>query len=56
MISTTGRQRALPMTKGGTRAVDEIGGIEVRGPTCLAATGACRKRTRKKFTADGWFR
>ena len=37
-------------------AVDEIGGIEVRGPSIFAGYWQMPEKTREEFTADGWFR
>jgi malonyl-CoA/methylmalonyl-CoA synthetase len=37
-------------------AADEIGGIEVRGPSIFAGYWQMPEKTREEFTADGWFR
>jgi malonyl-CoA/methylmalonyl-CoA synthetase len=37
-------------------AVDEIGGIEVKGPSIFAGYWQMPEKTREEFTADGWFR
>jgi len=37
-------------------ATDEIGGIEVRGPSIFAGYWQMPEKTREEFTADGWFR
>jgi len=37
-------------------AVDEIGGIEVQGPSVFAGYWQMPEKTREEFTADGWFR
>ncbi|HEY9023288.1 MAG TPA: AMP-binding protein, partial [Burkholderiaceae bacterium] len=36
--------------------VDEIGGIQVRGPSVFAGYWQMPDKTREEFTADGWFR
>jgi len=36
--------------------VDEIGGIEVKGPSIFAGYWQMPEKTREEFTADGWFR
>ena len=36
--------------------VDEIGGIEVRGPSIFAGYWQMPEKTAEEFTADGWFR
>jgi malonyl-CoA/methylmalonyl-CoA synthetase len=42
--------------QGRARAVDEIGGIEVKGPSVFAGYWQMPEKTREEFTADGWFR
>ena len=37
-------------------AVDEIGAIEVQGPSIFAGYWQMPEKTREEFTADGWFR
>jgi malonyl-CoA/methylmalonyl-CoA synthetase len=37
-------------------ATDEIGGIEVKGPSIFAGYWQMPEKTREEFTADGWFR
>ncbi len=36
--------------------VDEIGGVEVKGPSVFAGYWQMPEKTREEFTADGWFR
>ena len=42
--------------RGRACAVDEIGGIEVTGPSVFAGYWQMPEKTREEFTADGWFR
>ena len=42
--------------QGNACKVDEIGGIEVKGPSIFAGYWQMPEKTREEFTADGWFR
>ncbi len=42
--------------RGRACAADEIGGIEVTGPSVFAGYWQMPEKTREEFTADGWFR
>ena len=42
--------------KGGMCPVNEIGGIEVKGPNVFAGYWRMPEKNREEFTADGWFK
>lgn len=51
-----GTQLRVMTETGSSCAPDEIGGIEVRGPSVFQGYWRMPEKTREDFTADGWFK
>ena len=55
-FSLPGVELRIRDDKGNTLGVDEIGGIEVRGPNVFAGYWRMPEKTKEEFAEGGWFR